>query len=299
MDVPPMLAFRPDPTWVSEGSVRSQPRLAQRPGVGDGMAPGRSKLPLQVETVHPALWRAHQLGRNSAQAVTTGYAALDDQLPGRGWPRRALTELLLPHAGVGEIRLLSPALAATLREGRLVMLFDPPACLSGWALAQLGIDPEQLLVVYTQRSPQASPSQGLPGADSHAQAGGDALWALEQSLKSGHVGALLAWLSPRLRAERLRRLQLAAQAHDGPAFMLREWSAAERPSPAPLRLALRSAAPDRLAVRVLKRRGPLLAHPIVLTLPAVLPASVAASIAERATAQPQPQTAQAWKCISR
>ena len=45
------------------------------------------------------------------------------------------------------MRLFAPGLAATLRAGRLVMLFDPPAALSAWALAQLGLDAEQMLVV--------------------------------------------------------------------------------------------------------------------------------------------------------
>lgn len=231
------------------------------------------------ETLHPALWRAHQLGSGKQAVVPSGFAALDAQLPGGGWPRRALTELLLPHPGVGEIRLLAACLAATLREDRLVMLFDPPACLSGWALAQLGIDPEPLLVVYTGRLPAAPPTGALRGAASHVQAGGNDLWAVEQSLASGHVGTLLAWLAPRLSPERLRRLQLAAQSHDGPAFMLRESTARDRPSAAPLRLALQAAGPDKLAVRVLKRRGPQLAHPITLRLPAVLPACAATKAA--------------------
>jgi hypothetical protein len=41
-----------------------------------------------------------------------------------------LTELLLPHPGIGEIRLLGPSLVATQKGGRLVMLFDRPAQLS-------------------------------------------------------------------------------------------------------------------------------------------------------------------------
>lgn len=99
------------------------------------------------------------------------------------------------------------------------------------------------------------------------------LWALEQALKSGHVGAVLAWLPPRLRAERLRRLQLAAQLHDGPAFVLREMAARQRPTAAPLRLALQPAGPDRLALHLLKRRGPPLAAPLPLALPPVLSAA--------------------------
>ena len=88
----------------------------------------------------------------------------------------------------------------------------------------------------------------------------DLLWALEQSLKSGHVGAVLAWLPVNLRADALRRLQLAAQSHAGPVFLFRDALARARPSAAPLRLLLQPAGVDGLAVRVLKRRGPLLAR---------------------------------------
>jgi len=226
------------------------------PGAGAMLLPGRRSAERRApETLHPSLWLGHQLGRSAAQAVASGFAALDAELPGGGWPRRVLSELLLPHPGVGEIRLLAPPLVAAQRAGRLVMIFDPPADLSAWALARLGFDVDQLLVVNTR-------ARVVPGSDS--------LWALEQALKSGHVGAVLAWLPPRLRTERLRRLQLAAQAHDGPAFVLCEMSAAQRPTAAPLRLALRASGADVLAVRVLKRRGPPLEAPVLLDLPPVL-----------------------------
>jgi protein ImuA len=218
--------------------------------------------------------------------LSSGFAALDVQLPGAGWPRRALTELLLPYPGVGEIRLLSPCLVATQRSGRPVMLFDPPAALSGWALAQLGLDVEQLLIVVTQAWPGAgkdSCQAKACGSENRrtGETGGvtrrsdatnvDArLWAFEQALKSGHVGAVLAWLPPRLRNERLRRLQLAAHAHDGVAFVLREMAAAKCSSAAPLRLALRPGGADALAIHVLKRRGPPLQATVRLALPPVL-----------------------------
>jgi protein ImuA len=96
------------------------------------------------------------------------------------------------------------------------------------------------------------------------------LWALEQALKSGHLGGVLAWLPPQLPPDALRRLQLAAQAHDGPVFLLRDAQQRSRPSPAPLRLLLSSASPDQLRVGLLKRRGPPLAQPLLLALPAVL-----------------------------
>ena len=207
------------------------------------------------ETLHPALWLGHQLGRSAARAVATGFAPLDAQLPDGGWPRRVLSELLLPHPGVGEIRLLAPPLVAAQRDGRPVMIFDPPADLSAAALAGLGFDVEQLLVVNTR-------ARVVPGSDS--------LWALEQALKSGHVGAVLAWLPARLRAERLRRLQLAAHQHDGVAFVMRELAAAARPTASPLRLSLHAAGADRLRLAILKRRGPPLEAPLQLALPPVL-----------------------------
>ncbi len=237
-------------------SAVSAARALYRPaGVSPVLAKSNAPAPVRPESLHPALWLGHQLARHADAAVATGFKALDAQLPGAGWPRRALTELLLPHPGVGEIRLLAPSLAATQRAGRLVMLFDPPATLSASALAQLGFEVEDLLVIHTR-------TRVIPGTDS--------LWALEQALKSGHVGGVLAWLPPRLRAERLRRLQLAAHAHDGPAFVLCEMSAAQRPTAAPLRLALRPSGADALAVRLLKRRGPPLDAPLQIMLPPVL-----------------------------
>jgi protein ImuA len=242
-----------EPAPGSEG--RAPAPLAATCAPASPRAAVRLRDPPRPESLHPALWLGHQLARHGETALASGFDALDAELPGGGWPRRALTELLLPHPGVGEIRLLAPSLVATQRAGRLVMLFDPPAGLSGAALARLGFDVEALLVIQTR-------ARVIPGTDS--------LWALEQALKSGHVGAVLAWLPPRLRAERLRRLQLAAHAHDGPAFVLCEASAAQRPTAAPLRLALRPAGADVLALRLLKRRGPLREAPLRLVLPPVL-----------------------------
>ena len=264
----------------------------------------------QLTRLHPGLWRASQIGGAPRHTTASGFAALDAQLPGGGWPHGVLTELLLPQAGVGELRLLAPALAALAADspagapaprgaggagdhGRCVMLFDPPAALSAWGLLQCGLDPRHWLVVRARagqgRAGQAQAGQGQAGQAGQALAtapprhtprsanglspllaSADLLWALAQSLKSGHVGAVLAWLPRHLQADTLRRLQIAAQAHDGPVFIFRDALARGQPSPAPLRLLLQPAGVDCLRVQVLKRRGPALDQPLRLALPSAL-----------------------------
>lgn len=235
--------------------------------------PAAVKPPVQgVELPHPALWRAHQLGRERVGVQATGFDALDVELPGGGWPTRALTELLLPRPGIGELRLLAPALAAVQKTRQCVMLIDPPAPLHAWAWQGLGLklDAEHLVIV------QRRPNDRVRGPLREHLPAADMLWAAEQALASSHLGALLAWLPARLPADALRRLQLAAQAHDGPAFLLREVAARSRPSPAPVRLALAPAGLDTLQLRLFKRRGPALQQPLVLALAPVLSSSAVA-----------------------
>jgi protein ImuA len=214
-------------------------------------APALPKI-LDPETLHPSLWLGHQLARQGSSTVSTGFRSLDAVLPGGGWPKAALSELLLAHPGVGEVRLLAPALASA--QGRTAIFFDPPMQLDAAVLASLGVDLEQLLIIN-------SPKER------------DTLWALEQALKSGHVGAIVAWLPPRLRAESIRRLQLAAHNHDGVAFVFREAAVHDRPGASPLRLALSAAGAEGLQVRVVKRRGPPVLEPVTLQLPSALSAA--------------------------
>jgi len=267
---------------------------AQAVAVPDDGASQERVLQALPEALHGDLWRTYQLSRQSSGPITTtGFPALDAELPGSGWPHRVLTELLVPHHGLGELRLLVPTLSRiagsgddTEPLGRCVMLFDPPAALCGWALAQLGVNAQQLLVVYGR--------EGARGAAHlrHVLPSADLLWALEQALKSGHVGAALAWLPQRLKADALRRLQLAAQAHDGPVFLFREVDARSKPSAAPLRLMLQGAGIDRLSVRVLKRRGPPLEQPLVLALPPVLSERLRVRGEARASAAAAPLVSQ-------
>lgn len=196
-----------------------------------------------------AVWRASQLGHATAATLSSGFPALDAGLPGAGWPAGMLTELIGREPGIGELRLLVPLLRPLTRERRFVILLAPPHLPYAPALASYGIDLDYLLVV---QAPHAA----------------DRLWAVEQALGSASFGALLAWLpQEKTRPEHLRRMQLAARSAGGPVFLFRQLAAQFEASPAPLRLLLLPRPDQRLSVQILKRRGPLMADPLLLELP--------------------------------
>jgi len=200
------------------------------------------------ETVHPSLWRASQLAHSATRCVDTGFAALSAQLPGGGWPLGTLIDLLLQQHGIGELRLLRPALAGLGK--RPIVLLQPPHAPQALALAALGIEPSQLVWIR--------------GGAARGHGGGDALWAAEQVLRSGCCGALLMWQT-HARGETLRRLHLAAQSADTLFCMLRPLAAAQDASPAPLRLSLTAAA-GGVDIGFVKRRGPQRDTPLFLPL---------------------------------
>src|SRR2546422_11607698 len=75
----------------------------------------------------PDIWRGDSLSRAGTPIISCGFPGLDAELPGRGWPAGALTEILPAHEGIGELRLLGPALAGLSKRGlRLVWVGPPP-----------------------------------------------------------------------------------------------------------------------------------------------------------------------------
>jgi protein ImuA len=181
-----------------------------------------------------AVWRANQIGSCRNPVIPTSHAALDRELPNGGWPTSSLIELLLQQPGIGEMRLLRPALA-TIAKQRRIALVQPPHLPQAAAWSAWGLTLQHLLWIKTVRN-------------------ADALWSAEQILRNGSCGALLFWQT-HVRPESLRRLHLAAQATDIVFWMMRPLATAQDASPAPLRLALRPAHAG-LAIDVVKRRGP-------------------------------------------
>lgn len=165
------------------------------------------------------------------QAVSTGHAELDAALPGGGWPKGALTELIHGRDGIGELSLLAPVLAR-LSEERGVALIGAPYLPCGPAFAEADIRLSQLLMV---QAPDLA----------------DRLWAANQSLRSSAFGAVLLWAQGGIPDKELRRLQLAAEETGALAFLFRPLSALRHSSPAALRLRIEA----RGQLHILKSRG--------------------------------------------
>jgi len=187
-------------------------------------------LPQHIETIHASLWRGSELARAYGKTIDTGYAALSAELPGGGWPIGALVELLVQQPGIGEMRLLKPALVAASK--RPVALLQAPHVPNSLAFSYMGLPLDKLMML---RAPKTA----------------DALWCAERVLNARSCGALLFW-QQHIRSEALRRLHLAAQATETLLILVRPLAAAQDSSPAALRLAVRPA-DSGIVVDVVKR----------------------------------------------
>jgi len=234
------------------------------------MSPGRSALASLAPLLAQRVWCGDELGTVPVRAIPTGYAALDAQLPGGGWPRQSVTEILQPQHAVAEWRLLLPGLAPLLDDDHPLVAIGCPHEPYFPGLKQAGVKPGHLVWV-------------------RAEAQAQRLWATEQAIKSVGPGAVLAWL-PHARAEQIRRLQAHALACEVPVFLLRPSTAQGDASAAPLRVSVQVSAqsPWRLGVTIFKRRGA--AHDGVIALRSV-PSRLATAIpTRRRTAIVLPET---------
>lgn len=194
----------------------------------------------------PQVWRGKHTG-SAVDALPTGFVDLDQALPHKGWPWGSVIELLAPVMGIGEVRLLLPAIVQVTRDRRYVLMIDTPYQPYAPALTSAGVDLEHLLIV----SPKSRR---------------DALWSAEKALANQACGMVLLWHDPRRKGRRdnsdpqaVRRLQVAAQAGKSLLFLYPRCepnpaAALRQHSWAAIRLLL-SAAGNHLAVKILKAKG--------------------------------------------
>lgn len=170
-----------------------------------------------------------------AAVERSGFAELDAALPGGGWQSGTIVELMPIATGIGELRLLMPALARITQAGRYIALISAPWIPFAPALARHDVRLERLVVV-------------------RAQSATDTLWAFEQTLRCKSFGAVLAWPAA-VQDREVRRLQLAAAAGRSTGFLYRPATAAHEPSPAAVRLRLHADSQGGLNLEILKCRG--------------------------------------------
>jgi protein ImuA len=189
---------------------------------------------------HPSLWRGRGAAPQAGQS--TGFDALDAVLPGGGWPRRGLVEILAASSGSGELTLWTPLIRrlTQAQSPRWCAFIAPPfePFVPAWQMQGARLD--RLLMV---RAP-------------------DPLWALEQSLLSGACALGFAWPSE-AGMTALRRLALATERGASLGVLIRPLRAATQYSAAVLRMTLKRTA-THLRLQLFKGRG---LSPCVVELP--------------------------------
>lgn len=153
--------------------------------------------------------------------IASGFRDLDFALGG-GWPTGTLVEILTLGGGLGRSNLLLPALATLTQAGKAVAWLPAEDQPYAPTLRQAGVELSRVLITASQ--------------DHHQR-----LWAAEQCLRSPACGGVVMTETRTITDPMLRRLKLAASSNDAILFLLRPESAAEQPSPASIRIRVRSA----------------------------------------------------------
>ncbi len=143
------------------------------------------------------VWQAGKPQTQSTPRVSSGYSQLDEYLEG-GWPCHGVIQLQTEQSGIGELRLLLPALQELASQDKWQAWVQPPA-----RLCPHSFEPDTLsrTLVVTPSNPKQS------------------LWVSEQILTSGCFSAMVLW-SKTLSPSQAKRLQLAARDSQTLAFVI-------------------------------------------------------------------------------
>ena len=184
---------------------------------------------------HPKIWCAGAAKKvEKTTTLCTGFPLLNEQLPQGGWPVGALIEIVNQGLGVGELRLLMPALSRLTRMGRWVTWVAPPYVPYAPALKQQGIDLSRIMIVNSNNQIEH-------------------MWASEQILREKLSGAVLMWSYPR-NGQKLRRLQLAAEHSGAWGILFTDPTQPSQNAPVSLRLQVNAIAKG-IEIEILKCRG--------------------------------------------
>jgi len=192
------------------------------------------------------VWQAQQHLPPQHQTISSGYTALDARLPNGGWQPGQVCEIYHQGGGVGELSIVIPALAKLSQQARWLLWVAPPAIPYAPALELAGVRSERILMV-------------------HPRSYKEAVWCMEEGLKSGHCSAVLGWLQE-WDKQHIRRLQIAAADNRSHCWLWPQTGLDTSGSPAALRLEVARQQADTLQVTFHKRRGSWPCEPFNLHL---------------------------------
>lgn len=239
-----------------DSSPELQQLLADTPALWRGHTPGNKVL------IHPRAREKH-LPRHdlfddsvpdtqSATVQSTGFAELDQLLPGGGWPVSGLIEVVSRHKAIGELQMLMPLLRLRSQQKNQSLLWiTPPYALHGPALAQSGVNIRNSFVVPAQTRCN------------------NALWSIEKALQSTECSMVLAWQNW-LSARVIRRLQLAASEGNTLGVLFHHRPTPHSPASVQLEIAAAPFSAEghrQLAIRLLKARGSHRQGEVLIRLP--------------------------------
>ncbi|WED22700.1 translesion DNA synthesis-associated protein ImuA [Vibrio sp. JC009] len=208
------------------------------------------------------IWRGSEQ-KTAIETQTTGFRQMDQELNG-GFPKHGVVEIT-SDLGIGELRLLTPYIKENGKD-KLTVFINPPAYLCAEYLAHQGLDLSRVLLIYPENHQKA-------------------LWAAEQSLKSGTCGSVTLW-HPSLEVHQARRLQVASETGQCLHFFFRTEPEEQISLPISLSLQLKPSA-QGLEISANKRKGGWLSSTFTLDMSALWPQLTKAAYRPRTTSFPE------------
>lgn len=223
------------------------------------------------------IWQRHR--HHHPPALDSGFAELNQYLPGGGWPADGVIEILYSQPGIGELSLVLPCLNQLSEQARWIIWVAPPWQPNAAALAAQGMDISKLLIVNPTKivTPTRGPtthrkkSLGKHLDNPQNALNREILWSLEEALKSDAASAVIGWPTY-TNAAQIRRLQICADQHQVPCFLFRQiperqfFANPMQANPCALRIAIAPAQHQSIAINILKQRQGWPPPPFILSL---------------------------------
>lgn len=190
-------------TSLSKPTLPSEPALPSEP-------PSREAI---LKTLRAQVGCVTTPRQTAGVGFSTGCGPMDQWFPTGGLHPWTLTEWIAAHDSAAAGSLAMSAAANRLRQiqGRPLVVVDCEGSFYPPAAVSMGVPPERMILLRPRSA-------------------ADAIWSIDQSLRSGTVAAVWASLPMRIEDRDARRLQLAAETGRTPGLLVRGFAARGKPS---------------------------------------------------------------------